>query len=167
MRPPWRAVGDDDVDRPQVRAQRCVEPSGTNGPKGLGAPPALPAGGGVPCGPRVGCVRAVLPLSVPGVGAARPGNEWRLWRGGAPLPIPNREVKPRSGDDTARERGKAARRPPTGDHPRQRMAPFFRVCPSFVRSLLLPLVTASPEKTISKNLIFSCTFRYNFYIFAV
>ena len=36
-------------------------------------------------------------------------------RGGAPLPIPNREVKPRSGDDTARERGKAARRPPTAE----------------------------------------------------
>ena len=34
-------------------------------------------------------------------------------RGGAPLPIPNREVKPRSGDDTAGDRGKVARRPPT------------------------------------------------------
>ena len=36
-------------------------------------------------------------------------------RGGAPLPIPNREVKPRSGDDTAGDRGKAARRPPTAE----------------------------------------------------
>ena len=26
---------------------------------------------------------------------------WRLLRGGAPLPIPNREVKPRRADDTA------------------------------------------------------------------
>ena len=38
-------------------------------------------------------------------------------RGGAPLPIPNREVKPRSGDDTAPKRGKVARRPPTTEQP--------------------------------------------------
>ena len=44
-------------------------------------------------------------------------NKRRLWRGGAPLPIPNREVKPRRGDDTARKRGKVARRPPTTDNP--------------------------------------------------
>ena len=46
MRPPLRAVADDDVDRPQVGALRDVEPSGTNGPKargraGVGSPPAL------------------------------------------------------------------------------------------------------------------------------
>ena len=38
--------------------------------------------------------------------------KWRPLRGGAPLPIPNREVKPRRGDDTAGDRGKVARRPP-------------------------------------------------------
>ena len=36
MRPPLRAVADDDVDRPQVGAWRHVEPSGTNGPKARG-----------------------------------------------------------------------------------------------------------------------------------
>ena len=51
------------------------------------------------------------------VGAGRPEgkterDEWRLWRGGAPLTIPNREVKPRRDDDTARKRGKVVRRPP-------------------------------------------------------
>ena len=40
-------------------------------------------------------------------------DKWRPLRGGAPLPIPNREVKPRRGDDTAGDRGKVARRPPT------------------------------------------------------
>ena len=35
---------------------------------------------------------------------------WRLQRGGPPLPIPNREVKPRSADDTALTCGKVGRR---------------------------------------------------------
>ena len=39
-------------------------------------------------------------------------DKWRPLRGGAPLPIPNREVKPRRDDDTARKRGKVVRRPP-------------------------------------------------------
>ena len=49
---------------------------------------------------------------------ARPKRDkWRLWRGGAPLPIPNREVKPRRDDDTAGDRGKVVRRPPTTESP--------------------------------------------------
>ena len=92
MRPPLRAVGDDDVDRPQVRAWRHVEPSGTNGPKAS----------------ALLCAAAVVSAFTPSR-EGRPRDEW------APLPIPNREVKPRSGDDTARERGKAARRPPTAE----------------------------------------------------
>ena len=44
-----------------------------------------------------------------------PGLTWRFLRGGAPLPIPNREVKPRSADDTAVRRGKVGRRPPIAD----------------------------------------------------
>ena len=44
-------------------------------------------------------------------------HEWRLWRGGAPLPIPNREVKPRRDDDTAGDRGKVVRRPPLTESP--------------------------------------------------
>ena len=67
---------------------------------------ALPLG--APWGrPRAdACVSAFRPSE-----AAR--HEWRLWRGGAPLPIPNREVKPRRDDDTAGDRGKVVRRPPT------------------------------------------------------
>ena len=38
MRRPRRAVGDDHVDRPQVEAQRCVEPSGTNCPNACAWP---------------------------------------------------------------------------------------------------------------------------------
>ncbi len=35
---------------------------------------------------------------------------WWLWSGCPPLPIPNREVKPRIADDTAHVRGKVGRR---------------------------------------------------------
>ena len=49
-------------------------------------------------------------------------------RGGAPLPMPNREVKPRSGDDTARKRGKVARRPPTTEQPRPGQVGVFCFC---------------------------------------
>ena len=38
MRHPRRAVVDDHVDRPQVEAQRCVEPSGTNCPRACASP---------------------------------------------------------------------------------------------------------------------------------
>ena len=52
-----------------------------------------------------------------GVGFPHPArpierHKWRPLRGGAPLPIPNREVKPRRDDDTAGDRGKVVRRPP-------------------------------------------------------
>ena len=40
MRRPQRAAVDDRVDRPQVEAQRCVEPSGTNCPRACAAPPS-------------------------------------------------------------------------------------------------------------------------------
>ena len=103
MRPPWRAVGDDDVDRPQVGARRRVEPSGTNGPSGLRT--VAPSRASEVCVP--------FPRPVEG----RRRHEWRHRRGGAPLPIPNREVKPRCGDDTAGDRGKVVRRPPTTDGP--------------------------------------------------
>ena len=49
-------------------------------------------------------------------------NKWRLWRGGAPLPIPNREVKPRRDDDTAGDRGKVVRRPPLTGTPTAKAA---------------------------------------------
>ena len=103
MRPPWRAVGDDDVDRPQVGARRRVEPSGTNGPSGLRT--VAPSRASEVCVP--------FPRPVEG----RRRHEWRHRRGGAPLPIPNREVKPRCGDDTAGDRGKVVRRPPTTEKP--------------------------------------------------
>ena len=35
---------------------------------------------------------------------------WWLWSGCPPLPIPNREFKPRIADDTAHVRGKVGRR---------------------------------------------------------
>ena len=35
---------------------------------------------------------------------------WWLWSGCPPLPIPNREVKPRIANDTAHVRGKVGRR---------------------------------------------------------
>ena len=72
-------------------------------------PPAPPTQRGAPCG--VFLVSA-FPIR------QRPWtNEWRLWRGGAPLTIPNREVKPRRDDDTAVTRGKVVRRPPTTETP--------------------------------------------------
>ena len=105
MRPPLRAVVDDHVDRPQVGAWRHVEPSGTNCPN---ASALRPRGG------AVRCVVLVPAFARP----SRPlRHEWRLWRGGAPLPIPNREVKPRRDDDTAGDRGKVVRRPPIAESP--------------------------------------------------
>ena len=104
MRPPWRAVGDDDVDRPQVGARRRVEPSGTNGPSAS-----------VPC---ADAHRESVFLCLLSPIRLRPQRDKRRpLRGGAPLPIPNREVKPRRGDDTAGDRGKVARRPPTTETP--------------------------------------------------
>ena len=70
MRRPRRAAVDDRVDRPQVGAQRCVEPSGTNCPRacaasreGRGAhPPQLRRGGRSKKRETVGAVLDV-PLS--------------------------------------------------------------------------------------------------------
>ena len=121
MRPPWRAVGDDDVDRPQVGARRRVEPSGTNGPS-ASAQCARTTGTGAH---RV--ESSLCPLSPL---RSRPQRDKRRpLRGGAPLPIPNREVKPRRGDDTAGDRGKVARRPPVTEslHP-ARGAGFSVLC---------------------------------------
>ena len=53
MRRPQRAVGDDHVDRPQVEAQRCVEPSGTNCPRAC----AWPLHSGAHAHPPQRCVR--------------------------------------------------------------------------------------------------------------
>ncbi len=105
MRPLQRAVGDYHVDRPQVEAQRCVEPSGTNCPSCLQVPSRE-----FPGGPPLFCSEYVRTL--PSWSPVRQGLVWRLLRGGAPLPIPNREVKPRRADDTAVKRGKVGRRPP-------------------------------------------------------
>ena len=104
-------------------------------------------------------------------------DKWRLWRGGAPLPIPNREVKPRRDDDTAGDRGKVVRRPPTTDSPSALLAGlsvFVSPCPvaeksalSFAETdLLLPLqvIGRSPvqinkheyEETIANSLVGIC-----------
>ena len=104
MRRPQRAAVDDRVDRPQVGAQRCVEPSGTNCPRACAAPPcgarAHPPQRAAAAGPCAG--RAASASSPPFLPPPRPERDmWRLLRGGAPLPIPNREVKPRRADDTA------------------------------------------------------------------
>ncbi len=107
MRPLQRAVGDYHVDRPQVEAPRGVEPSGTNCPNACSRPP--PPGGGPRC--SVGAHPAPCPIFPPVTSMASAPTR-RLLRGGAPLPIPNREVKPRSADDTAVKRGKVGRRPP-------------------------------------------------------
>ncbi len=110
MRPLQRAVGDYHVDRPQVEAPRGVEPSGTNCPNACSRPP--PPGGGPRC--SVGAHPAPCPIFPPVTSMASAPTR-RLLRGGAPLPIPNREVKPRSADDTAVKRGKVGRRPPLAD----------------------------------------------------
>ena len=105
MRRPQRAAVDDRVDRPQVEAQRCVEPSGTNCPRACAAPPcgarAHPPPRGAAGGPVCGTF-ATASSHAAFPSPSRPETDtWRLLRGGAPLPIPNREVKPCRADDTA------------------------------------------------------------------
>ena len=133
MRPPWRAVVDDHVDRPQVGARRRVEPSGTNCPNASALVCGCPCAG-----------------FHPSVKAGRPGktgpqrNKRRPLRGGAPLPIPNREVKPRRDDDTAGDRGKVVRRPPTTETLPEEILEGFAVfircsLPLFFLLLSIPL----------------------------
>ena len=55
-------------------------------------------------------------------------NPWWLQSGCAPLPIPNREVKPRIADDTALVRGKVGRRH-TRSAARHRAALLLFLCP--------------------------------------
>ena len=152
MRPPLRAVGDDHVDRPQVGALRDVEPSGTNGPDAGGravfaaGPPAglSPWSRGrcaAPVPERRPCA-APLPSPVP---ECRWRHRWRPWRGGAPLPIPNREVKPRRGDDTAGDRGKVARRPTRRDPCPIGQGSLFS-CLFVKKSLFLPKIIGYGEK---------------------
>ena len=82
MRPPLRAVADDDVDRPQVGAWRHVEPSGTNGPKaggraGVCPPPVLEPS------PLLWGGMCVLPRGVPAAGLrSPPGSAARETSGG-------------------------------------------------------------------------------------
>ena len=109
MRRPQRAVVDDHVDRPQVEAQRCAEPSGTNCPRACaqprekrGARPSaavVRAGRGDPKPMKTAVHVPAVPFPPPQGPSAR--RKWRPLRRGAPLPIPNREVKPRRADDTA------------------------------------------------------------------
>ena len=63
MRPPQRAVADDDVDRPQVEAWRHVEPSGTNCPRACArsAGPAAPRGAGTAVSAPLPETKRVLP----------------------------------------------------------------------------------------------------------
>ena len=114
MRHPRRAVADDHVDRPQVEAQRCVEPSGTNCPMACASPReirgARPSAAVVRAG-RVDPKLEKTAVHVPAVPFPPPQGpsgvqKWRLLRRGAPLPIPNREVKPCRADDTADTVGK-------------------------------------------------------------
>ena len=77
MRPPLRAVGDDDVDRPQVRAWRHVEPSGTNGPKAS----------------ALLCAAAVVSAFTPSR-EGRPRDEWRQCAGAHLFPFRTEKLSP-------------------------------------------------------------------------
>ena len=77
MRPPLRAVGDDDVDRPQVRAWRHVEPSGTNGPRAS----------------ALLCAAAVVSAFTPSR-EGRPRDEWRQCAGAHLFPFRTEKLSP-------------------------------------------------------------------------
>ena len=116
MRRPQRAAVDDRVDRPQVEAQRCVEPSGTNCPRACAAPPcgarAHPPPRRAARGPVCGTYRDGLlrRLSFPLLGR-------RLTRGGycagAHLfPFRTEKLSP-AAPMILHQCGKVGRRPPT------------------------------------------------------
>ena len=126
MRLPSRAVGDYHVDRPQVYAQQCAQPSGTNGPNELREGRAQRAA----AASSEECQEPKKYLAVRGTRYAYRDAPRRLrWLGGGapPLPIPNRAVKPASADGTATPSGRVGGRQPYGGSERCSGPPFF--CP--------------------------------------
>ena len=95
---------DHHVDRPEVYAQQCVQPTGTNRPRAW-IDNEVRARYGVPQGaaPSVGC--APLTTGFGGHGG-----------GVTPVPIPNTEVKPSSADGTWVERPWESRTPPSSPY---------------------------------------------------
>ena len=122
MRSHMRVVPDEHVDRAQVQAWRHVQPSATNSPN-----TSRTRSGWQHClqcaevweiqTEKAKCEWNAFPaLSFRAMSRLRQESlerdTWWLQHGGPPLPIPNREVKPRRADDTALNCGKVGRRHP-------------------------------------------------------
>ena len=95
-----RPVPEQHVDRPEVEAQQCVEPTGTNRPRAWICCDVRARYGGLgerrPCRPDI---------SLTTVFGGHGGGE-------TPVPIPNTAVKPSSADGTWRETAWESRSPP-------------------------------------------------------